>query len=395
MINNSKFILIFILIGVFQFHSSFACKYNVRETGFVDLGAEPYLLNLYIDNTSLKEIVTSFQLITSDLLEDTNIKPQVVNLDLHSNKTTATYLKNRNFKSLPVIILVSPDGQSNILPVDFRLQSFKQSMKKIINNILFSSVMKHILKEIIDSYGIVLLLESKNVGKNSQAKICINKAIENIRRKMKLLPKLIKHPPKLLTLSNHQVNNEKILLWSLGLAAKEIKEPVAFVLYGRVRWIGPLFIGEKITSENISSILMTIGMDCECGLNKNWIQGTMLPVKWDQQIQNRVAKNLGFDPENPMIKMEINRIMRRGSSYPDVPLNYINENINPDSTKQKINETPVKQKVNDNSKTAKSKVTKESDLFDRFLYITSGLTVLIIAVGIFILYKNKNLGSNN
>ena len=63
--------------------------------------------------------------------------------------------------------------------------------------------------------------------------------------------------------------------------------------------------------------------------------------------------------------------------------------------KQKINETPVKQKVNDNSKTAKSKVTKESDLFDGFLYITSGLTVLIIAVGIFILYKNKNLGSNN
>ena len=383
------------LIGIFQIQSSFACKYNVRETGFVDLGSEFYFLNLYIDNTSAKEIISNFRQITSELLNDSNVKPQIVNTDLDGNQTVATYLKTHNFESLSVLLLKSPDGQFKILPVDFQPISFQKSLEKFIKTVLISPMREHILREIIDAYGIVFLIEGKNIDNNNLAKIQINKAIENIRRKMKLMPKPIKHPPKLLTLSNHQVNNEEILLWSLGLDHKEIAEPVAFVLYGRARWIGPLFIGDRITSENLTAILMTIGMDCECGLNKSWIQGTRLPVKWGQQIQNRVAKNLGFDPENPMTRMEINRILRRGSLYPGVPLNYVNENFNTDSMKQKINETPVKQKVNDNSKTAKSKVTKESDLFDGFLYITSGLTVLIIAVGIFILYKNKNLGSNN
>jgi hypothetical protein len=391
--NNSEFILIFILIGVFQFHSSFACKYNVREAGFVDLGNEFYFLNLYVDNTSPKEIIASFRQITSELLNDSNVKPQIVNTDLDGYQTETTYLKTHNVDSLPVLLLKSPDGQSIILPVDFRSQLFKRSMENIVHTILFSSKREKILKEVIDAFGIVLLIEGKSREKNNLAKKFIKKAIENIRRKMKLMPKPIKHPPKLLTLSNHQVNHEEILLWSLGLDYKEIAEPVAFVLYGRARWIGPLFNGDRITSENLTAILMTIGMDCECGLNKSWIQGTRLPVKWDQQIQNRVAKNLGFDPENPMMKMEIARIMRRGSFFPGVPLNYVNENFNTDSMKQKIYEIPIKEKINDTSQIANSVDKKDGDFFDRFLYITSALSVIIIAVGLFILYKKKRLGA--
>jgi hypothetical protein len=51
----------------------------------------------------------------------------------------------------------------------------------------------------------------------------------------------------------------------------------------------------------------------------------MLPGRWDEPLQETVAQNLGFDPENPMIKMEMVSIIRRGMggfAYPGVPFGY-------------------------------------------------------------------------
>ena len=46
-----------------------------------------------------------------------------------------------------------------------------------------------------------------------------------------------------------------------------------------------------------------------------WPQGTRLPVRWDEQLHAQVAKSLGFDPDNPLVKIEVSRIIgRRGSS---------------------------------------------------------------------------------
>jgi hypothetical protein len=49
----------------------------------------------------------------------------------------------------------------------------------------------------------------------------------------------------------------------------------------------------------------------------------MLPLNWNQERQSKVAKLLKFDPENPMVKIEVSRILRMGSSsYPDVPFTF-------------------------------------------------------------------------
>ncbi len=49
----------------------------------------------------------------------------------------------------------------------------------------------------------------------------------------------------------------------------------------------------------------------------------MLPIRWDQKTQAEVFQSLEFDPENPMVKMEISRILKKGyASYPGVPLGY-------------------------------------------------------------------------
>ena len=51
----------------------------------------------------------------------------------------------------------------------------------------------------------------------------------------------------------------------------------------------------------------------------------MLPVRWDEGLQQKVAESIGFDPEDPMVKMEMVSIVRRGMGGfdgPSMPLGY-------------------------------------------------------------------------
>jgi len=375
-----KIILIIFLLSVFLINSLFACKYNVRESGFVDLGIEPYFIYLYVNQNVPENIIINFQQITANFIDDSNVNAKIINADLEKNNFAIKYLDEWNIQSFPSAILVSPDDQSIILPVDFREQFFERSLENNVKDVLFSPVREHILKDVINTYGIVLLIEGENGQKNYQAKEAVNRAIQNIKKKMVFLPKPIKHPPELVSVPYQLLKNEKILLWSLGIDPEKIEEPIVAVIYGRARWIGPLFIGEKIITDNLSAILITIGLDCECGLDKSWMQGTMLPIKWDKKVQSRVARNLGFDPENPMIKMEINRILRMGSSHPGVPMNIINEYLNPDSSKQKNSI---------NSQSANSTDQVEHSILVLSLYLIFGLSILTVAFGLFIFVMKK------
>ena len=85
-------------------------------------------------------------------------------------------------------------------------------------------------------------------------------------------------------------------------------------------------VGE-ISETNLVNILSIIGVNCECNRDISWVGGTLLPVKWDQKRQAQVARLLEFDPENPLVKLEVNRILKMGSSsYPGAPVMF------PDST---------------------------------------------------------------
>jgi len=121
--------------------------------------------------------------------------------------------------------------------------------------------------------------------------------------------KSIEYPPVLITLKPESFSDEKILLWSLGLD-DPVAEPHAAVFYGKARWIGPLMKAGEIEETNLVKILSIIGLDCECGLDVSWVAGTMLPLLWDQDRQARVAGLLEFDPENPLVRLEVNRILK-------------------------------------------------------------------------------------
>ena len=302
-----------------------ACRYNVLEVGFVDLGIEPYHLFGYVGDETPAESLATLQEQVEAALIDTNIVFESMRVGEEPNHPAAGYLPMHKIAAFPAAVLVSPDGQS--LPIDLKAAggSLAEVLIAALERVLVSVKRAEILARCAEAYGVVLVIEGPDKADNDRARDAANVAVGQIAAQMEMMPKAIAKPPEVLTLPADSLADERELLWSLDLKAEDVNVPHAVVFYSRGRWIGPLFRGEQIRPENLADVLFVIGADCECGLDHRWLQGTMLPARWDGALQAKTAASLGLDPESPMIKMEMVSIIRRGMggfSYPGVPMGY-------------------------------------------------------------------------
>ena len=387
----------------FQTYPAFACRYNVREIGFVDFETEQYHIYGYINGDTPADVISSFREMLSTELVDTNIKEEIIDIDRGKDHPAMEYLDLWGIKSFPAAVLVSPDGQSLPVAVAEPGQPFNHTLRSALDDIVSSPKREEIIRQTIESYGVVLLIEASQSQENEIARQAAFDAIKKISSRMNSMPKVIDNPPVLVVLQQELLSREKILLWGLGLDADKVTEPCAVVIFGKVRWIGPLLKGREITEPRLSSILSVIGADCECGLDREWMQGTMLPVKWDNNIQTLVAKTLGFEPENPMIKMEISQILKHGQatgrsfrdiqSIPDLPFGYPKLVVEFDSNSQTqqaytdIPNVPLPQAGVVEPASEASVPPEDKSALQRSLYFVAGLAVLIIAAGLFIAFR--------
>jgi hypothetical protein len=336
---------------------------------------------------------TTFSTLALDHLKNSNITFELINIKDQKEHPAIHYLDSLKINSFPSAILVSPDGQSIDLPLKNTDIGFGQSLQSALNALLFSPKRDEILQKTIKHYAVVLLIEGKDKKENSRAREAANAAIERLSKKMDMMPKPIDHPPVLQIINRASFAQEKILLWSLGLEIDKIDKPHAAVIYGRARWMGPLFKNEEITKNNLSDILFIVGADCECGIDKNWILGTMLPIKWNKKWQDHLVKNLGFDPENPMIKMEISRIMRTG--YYNPALRNKNAKTKTDTGFARGNEKVDHSKSSNLNNAAspgdpgsvESDTSKNDSSLLLSIIITACLLLLILGVGLIIFYR--------
>jgi len=388
-----RLVLLICLWLCIQTHPALACRYNVRETGFVDLGIEPYYLFGYVSKDTPPEITSTFRQVSYAGLMDSSVRVEIIDTNQQKDHPAMKYLDSLPIRTFPSAVLVSPDGQSLLVPVTKPGRPFKETLWSALDDILSSPKREEIVQQVSKTYGVVLLIEGVDAEENKKAKVAASGAIERVSMQMEMMPKPIAHPPVLIVIDSESLAREKILLWSLGLDAEKVNKTYAAVLYGRARWMGPLFEGEEISENNLLSVLFVIGADCECGFDYRWLQGTMLPVRWDEKAQARVAESLGFDPENPMIKMEMSRIIGRGySSYPGVPFGY--QEFVVESVNEPVQILPVQdQNTASPASAAVAPVSEEAVLAEsepvlqKPLFLIAGLAVLIIAVGLFIVFR--------
>jgi hypothetical protein len=374
--NYNKFALFFFLLICCREQPVNACRYNIRETGFVDLGSDPYLFYGYVRKDTPEEIILKFDQILNSAFINCNINAEIINVDRQRDHEALKYLSLWQIQAFPAAILVSPDGQSLLIDLKKDRESFEQSLKSAITRIVYSPIREVIINEVIKGYGVILLIEGEDPDENEKHRNEALSAIETIKNRMKVMVKIIENPPVLITVKPLSIQDEEILLWSLGINTPETK-PCAAVFYGKTKWIGPLMRTEEITETNLVKILTIIGLDCECGLDVSLVEGTMLPVKWDENRQAQVAGLLGFDPENPLVKLEVNRILKMASSsYPGVPVTFTDSLV-------------VKSDLDSDGYV----VDKEKSYLKIPLYFTLVLVSLIIIISILILLKAKRSSS--
>jgi len=375
--NYNRLVFLTCLWICFQIHPLFACRYNIRETGFVDLGSDPYYFYGYVKMDTPEEISLNFNKILNSFFSDCNINAEMINVDKQKDHEALKYLSLWKIQSFPAAVLVSPEGQSLVIEIEKESESFEKSLKSAINKVIFSRVREAIINEVIKAYGVILLIEGENAQENEDYRKVASSAIEIIKLRMKMMVKSIEYPPVLITLKPDSFSDEKILLWSLGLDESVVK-PHAAVFYGKARWIGPLMKAGEIEETNLVKILSVIGLDCECGLDVSWVAGTLLPLKWDQNRQAQVAGLLEFDPENPLVKLEVNRILKMASSsYPGVPVMFADSSaIGSDY-------------VSDDGYV----IDKQKSYLRIPLYFTLGLAALVIIAGLIIIFKVKKPSS--
>jgi len=300
---------------------AWACRYNVLEVGFIDLEMEPYRLFGYVTSQMTPERVSTLRDEIETALVESNVRFELVHTDRDTDHPALAYLTQHGIEELPAAVLVSPDGQS--LPIV--LSDASISPGRAVSSALLSTAQAEVLKRVAECYGVVLIIEGPDETANALARDAAQAAVDQVTAQMEFMPKPIAKGPQVVTLDHESVADERVLLWSLGAEPADVNEPHAAIFYGRGRWIGPLFRGGQITKENLERVLFVIGADCECGLDHRWLQGTMLPARWDAGLQATVAQTLGFDPESPMVKMEMLSIVRRGmggAAVPGVPFGY-------------------------------------------------------------------------
>ncbi|MBL9172863.1 MAG: hypothetical protein JNL10_04955 [Verrucomicrobiales bacterium] len=272
-----------------------ACRYSIRDTGFVDFDAAVYRLRL--SDEGIPPATTAlFLQSAAGVLLDSNIE-----FDRTESTTDSTGLHLRDASGRDLLIS-SPEK----LPGD------APGIQRMLESIANSPARSRVQTESLRSFAVVLLVDGTNSAANARALEAIKTAIASVERLMPSMPKPVSVPPQLVQISASELPAESVLLWGLGLVPEPVADPRLALLYGRGRRLGEPLEGPTITRTAVQERLVLIGQDCECDLDRSWLKGPVIPGRWDRSLQEGAAQSLGFDPESPMVRSEVSRIVLRG-----------------------------------------------------------------------------------
>jgi len=403
-------IVIYFLI-CFPFSIALGCVYSIRDVGFTDIGSVPYHLYCYIRADTSENFASALKQISYAALIDSNVEVEIINVDQqkafpdHMVRSPAMkYLDFWELQSFPAAILVSPKGQSLVLPIfapdkpflEYSASLLKEMIWSALESVVISQKRKEIISSVVETYCAVLLIQGQDAAENEKAQRKVTNAIEEIGRLLNQMTRPINEPPRLIVIPQELFSQERVLLWSLNINRAEADVPRVAVIYGRGRWIGSLFEGEEIIENRVFNILSVIGESCECGIDKEWMMGMMLPLRWEEKTQWAVAKSLGFDVESPMVKTEISQILAlKPSPEADEPSadrfeGYSEIVVEPESSPTVAAVSPAQLRQ------LASRRPDASDTGDHgrhpyrmALYIIGGMALLISAGGVFIMLRGR------
>ena len=274
-----------------------ACRYSVRDTGFVDFGTPPYRLALAIGALPA-DVVARYRQAASATLPDSNVE---FVLDGSAGGERAP------------LVLTGVPGRHLDLRAASGLPSDPLGIHTLMESVVTSPLRVRVQEEALQSFAVLMLFEGRDAAANQGVRNTLEAAIAAVERLLPGMPKPVSVPPRLIQVPVAQQAGEAVLMWGLGLDPGPADDPRVAIVYGRGRRLGTPLEGPAITRTGIQERLVMIGQDCECDLDRAWLQGPVIPGRWDRGFQETATRLLGFDPEHPMVRTEVSRIVLRGN----------------------------------------------------------------------------------
>lgn len=278
--------------------TALACRYSVRDTGFVDLGNSPVRLEFSSDSTFPEDARRALGQAATAVLLDSNI--------------SFTAIPAAGPGEVPLMRLVDAEGRTLPLAAGLAVPRTATEAVRWFENVTTSPMRERLHRESLRAYAVVILIEGANAQANARAGEAAQSAIASVARLIPGMPKPVDVPPQLVVLPQESQAAEAVLLWGLGFEPAPATDPRLAIVYGRGRRLGAGLEGPLITETVLRERLVMVGQDCECDLDRAWLRGPMIPGRWDRTLQESAAKALGFDPENPVVRAEVSRIIERG-----------------------------------------------------------------------------------
>lgn len=273
------------------------CRYSIRDVGFVDLEDHSFELRLTVSQE------------TEDFL-DVDVLKRAAKVAFTDSNIRFRVTKSQQTSRFEMI-----DSEERVFsPLSFE-QLTEADPWALMNDIATSVLRNRLLDASLDAYCVVLLVEGKDETLSTAALESIQRSQKQIESILPKLPKPVDKGPVLLRLSNEDAIKERLTLWSLGFDWQEREVPQVAVIHGRGRRIGKVLSGPMITSTELTKVMTIIGQDCECGLDRAWMQGPTIPVSWTKDRRQKAYALLKFDTEDPMVKTEMSRIIARGAEF--------------------------------------------------------------------------------
>ena len=277
--------------------SAWACRYSVRDTGFVDLGLEAYRLRWVPESGTSSEVRSKAEL----LLRESNVVWDEDPTGGGFPRGAGLYLR---------------DVEGRILSLPLPNPSDATAVLRGVEMAVTSPLRERVYREGLRAYALVLLLEGTDAAANARVRQDVDSAITATAQLLSSMPKPVETPPQLVSVSLKDQSAETVLVWGLGLEPVLSDSPRIAIVYGRGRRLGLPMEGPLITQTALRDRLLLIGQDCECDLDRAWLKGPLLPGRWSRELQQAALDALGFDPGNPMVRAEISRIVERGPQNP-------------------------------------------------------------------------------
>ena len=303
---------LFVGWGICATQPASACRYNVRDTGFVDLGASYYGFSwtgpVSIPANLLAEPGAE-TLKPSDsmreALRDTNLL-FAQNMARQETPGTTSQPPSDDKNPAVQITITAPDGRELGLPCPADIDS-----PAMVGQLVDSPLQRELIDRMLNCHSIVLLVEGADEAENEVVRDLIGQTTKETQKASEFWPKPIDHPPEMVLLPHHEKNEERLLLWCLEVDA-DAPDPQVVVLFGRGRKLGPTLTLDEVREDKLFQLLSVVSMDCECEYNVAQLVGPMIPHRWTTEHETQVAKLLDFDPGNPLVQSEVRHILTRG-----------------------------------------------------------------------------------